>query len=242
MTQTEEFIRNYREAFGEGAELPLLFWYSETPAARPAEKIPGCLFKCLTEARSGIAVSLDAGSIGCGGGKFYTGFAAMPPHVPEFVSLKERYKKTPAQVRDYLSDLGVPPASGSYLNLVRIDLEERFDDKEGVLFLPTPDMLAGLTTWAFFDDDSPDAVSAPFGSGCCSVFTQTVLENRRGGHRTFLGFFDPSVRPYIEANRLSYAIPVSRFGPMCRTMRESCLFDTHAWGKVRARIIGDADR
>ena len=75
-----------------------------------------------------------------------------------------------------------------------------------------------------------------FGSGCSSIVTQATLENRKGGKRTFIGFFDPSVRPYFEADKLSYTIPMSRFREMCGTMRQSCLFDTHAWGKIRERM------
>ena len=100
------------------------------------------------------------------------------------------------------------------------------------------DMLAGLTTWAFFDNDREDAVSAIFGSGCSAVVSQAVRENRRGGKRTFLGLFDPSVRPYVGANELSFVIPASRFPSMAETMRQCCLFDTHAWAKVKARING----
>jgi hypothetical protein len=44
------------------------------------------------------------------------------------------------------------------------------------------------------------------------------------------------VRPYFEADKLSYTIPMSRFREMCGTMRQSCLFDTHAWGKIRERM------
>ena len=54
----------------------------------------------------------------------------------------------------------------------RIDRVEHFDGLEGILFLATPDILSGLTTWAYFDNNSPDTVMAMFGSGCCSVVTQ----------------------------------------------------------------------
>ena len=90
----KEFTAAYREAFGERPELPLLFRYTDTPL-RPVEKVGGCFFKALAEARRGLPVSLNAGNIGCGGGKFYTGFSPMPEFVPQFVSLKERYKRTP---------------------------------------------------------------------------------------------------------------------------------------------------
>ena len=82
------------------------------------------------------------------------------------------------------------------------------------------------------------AALATGGAVVCSQFvvTQAVLENRMGGKRTFLGFFDPSVRPWFEADILSFTIPMSRFRVMYDTMRESCLFGTPAWAKVMERI------
>lgn len=235
--EVQKFIDNYREAFGPKAELPVVFWYSDEKVGT-TEKIGGCFFKCMKEVREGKVVSLNEEVIGCGGGKFYTGFTDMPPHVPDFVSLKERYKKTPALVNEYVDLLGVRRAERKYLHFARIDRVESFDGLEGVWFLATPDMLSGLTTWAWFDNNAPDAVSTAFASGCCAVVTQAVLENREEGRRTFLGFFDPSVRPWFEPDILSFTIPMSRFKEMYETMRESCLFDTPAWGKIRARIDG----
>lgn len=229
------FITNYQEAFGKYAELPIAFWYSDQMEA-PTEKVHGCLFKCMKRVRDGEAVSLSTETITCGGGKFYTGFSDMPERVPGFVSLKEKYKKTPEMVLDFIKDVQVPKTDKAYLNFVRIDRISSFDKVEGILFLATPDMLSGLTTWAYFDNNAPDSVASPFGSGCCSVITQTVIENKIEGRRTFLGFFDPSVRPYFEADLLSFTIPMSRFKEMYHTMRESCLFDTHAWGKIKERL------
>ena len=229
------FIGNYREAFGQQAGLPIVFWYSDQPEA-PAERVNGCFFKSMAQVRNEKIISLNAETIGCGGGKFYTGFTDMPEHVPGFVSLKEKYKKTPDMVVDFIQELQVPKAEKAYLHFARIDKIGSFDKVEGILFLATPDMLAGLATWAFFDSNATDTVSAPFGSGCCSVVTQAILENRKQGKRTFWGFFDPSVRPHFEAELLSFTIPMSRFKEMYHTMRESCLFDTHAWGKLKERI------
>ena len=39
------FLNNYREAFGEKVDLPIVFWYSEQPV-NSVDKIGGCLFKC----------------------------------------------------------------------------------------------------------------------------------------------------------------------------------------------------
>ena len=229
------FITNYQEAFGMQAELPIAFWYSDQMEA-PTEKVNGCLFKCMRLVRDGKVISLSNETITCGGGKFYTGFTEMPERVPSFVSLKEKYKKTPEMVLDFIQEIQVPQADKTYLHFARIDQISSFDQVEGIMFLATPDMLSGRATWAYFDNNAYDAVFSPFGSGCSSVVTQAILENRKQGKRTFLGFLDPSVRPYFEENILSFTIPMSRFKEMYHTMRSSCLFDTHAWGKIKERL------
>ena len=110
-------------------------------------------------------MSLNAGNIGCGGGKFYTGFSPMPEFVPQFVSLKERYKRTPEMVLEFIAALDLRPAPKAWLEFVRADVAETFDGAEGVLFFAAPDALAGLVTWATFDNNAADAVASPFGSG-----------------------------------------------------------------------------
>ena len=210
----KEFTAAYRAAFGELPELPLLFRFTDSPM-RPVEKVGGCFFKALAEARRGLPVSLNAGNIGCGGGKFYTGFSPMPEFVPQFVSLKERYKRTPEMVLEFIAALDLRPAPKAWLEFVRADVAETFDN------------------------NAADAVASPFGSGCSSVVAQAVQENRNGGRRCFLGLFDPSVRPWVEPDVLSFVVPMSRFRELCGMMRASCLFDTHAWSKVRERINND---
>ncbi|WP_099462980.1 DUF169 domain-containing protein [Parabacteroides provencensis] len=233
--EVKAFIENYKEAFGAETELPLVFWYSDTPV-RIVEKVGGCLFKYIQEVRNGEFVSLNADNIGCGGGKFYTGFADMPDYVPEFVSVKEKYRKTPEMVKEQLDSLRVPRTRMAFLNFARLDKIDSFDNLEALLFFAKPDVLSGLSTWAFFDNGAADSVAVPFGSGCCSTITRAVLENRKKGRSCILGFFDPSVRPYFEPDILSFTIPMFRFKEMYHTMRQSCLYDTHAWKKIKDRL------
>ena len=233
--ELKEFVESYREAFGENAQLPLLFGYSDTPVAETA-KIGGCFFKGLQAAREGTPISLSVEVIGCGGGKLYTGFTDMPEHVPNFVSITEKYKRTPEMVADYVKRLEMPRATKPYLNFVRIDQAESFEGFEGVMFYATPDMLAGLCGWAYYDTNEEDAVVARFGSGCSTVVSMTVVENARGGYRCFLGLFDPSVRPWVGKDELSFTVPMSRFTAMLDTMRECFLFGSHAWEKVKTRL------
>ena len=231
----KEFLLNYRQAFGSKVSLPLLFGYSDKPIAN-TEKIGGCFFKGLQAARDGQPVSLSADVIGCGGGKLYTGFSDIPERVPGFVSLKEKYKKTPEMVVDYINGLGMNRAEKPYLNFIRIDKAESFEGIEGIFFYATPDMLSGLCGWAFFDINEPDAVVSRFGSGCSTVVSMTVVENARQGHRCFIGLLDPSVRPWVGKDELSFTIPFSRFTQMMETMKDCFLFDSHAWQKMKARL------
>lgn len=229
-----EFIRNFRIAFGN-YELPIAIWYSEKAVAQE-EKTRGCFIKYLKPAREGNIVSLSLETITCPGAKLYCGFTGMDPFIPNFVSEKERYKKTPEMITDFIADLNMPDKSKQFLNFASIDRIENFDNIDALIFFATPDVLTGLVSWALYDTNEPDAVSVPFGSGCSSIVSQTVIENQKNGHRVFLGLFDPSVRPQVEANILSLAIPMSRFKKMYYTFNESCLNGSHTWNKVKERI------
>ena len=46
----QTFIQNFKEAFGENAELPLVFWYSDEQKGE-TEKINGCFFKGMKTVR-----------------------------------------------------------------------------------------------------------------------------------------------------------------------------------------------
>lgn len=156
----QTFINNYYEAFSLKAELPIAFWYSDSLLGE-LKQTQGCLFKALPAIRQGEIISMNGDSVGCGGGKFYTGFTPMPEHVPNFVSLKERYKQTPEMVVEGIKGMNVQRSSLPYLHFARIDRLTSFEKVEGLLFLATPDILSGLITWTFFDNNNPDAVSTP---------------------------------------------------------------------------------
>ena len=52
----QTFIQNFKEAFGENAELPLVFWYSDEQKGE-TEKINGCFFKGMKTVRDGGIIS-----------------------------------------------------------------------------------------------------------------------------------------------------------------------------------------
>lgn len=234
-----QFIKDYKDAFGEIATLPIAFWHSDTPVAVP-EPVNGCFFPAFEKVRDGQPVSFDSTTMKCGGGKFYCGLAPMPEYVPTFVSEKEHYKASPALVKDFVERLEIDMDKHKYLNFQRLDQVENSIEFYGVLIFATPDILSGLVSWAYYDNSSADAVYAPWGSGCSTTIRQVIIEEENLGSRCFIGLFDPSVRPRVRANELMFGIPKSRLEEMVTFMRDTCLFNGAAWPKVRERIKKDS--
>jgi uncharacterized protein (DUF169 family) len=228
------FIEKYRQAFGEKAPLPIAFGYSDTPVSE-IRSVPKCLVGSISNVRHGNSLTLSAENVICGGGGLYTGFTEMPERVPIFVSEVEHYKKTKEMVVDYVQGLNIELTQKPYLNFVRIDNLKEWSDAEVLLFFATPDMLAGLCSWAFYDNNSADAVVTQFSSGCASIVTRAISENKSGGRSCFIGMLDPSARPLIPENELTFTIPMCRLMEMLDTMDDSSLYQK-AFSALRRRI------
>lgn len=241
MTMTvKDFITKYREAFGESVPLPVAFGYSDK-AATEVRKIPRCMVGAIRKVCDGQPLTLSTDNVLCGGGSLYTAFAPMPERVPVFVSEVEHYKQTKEQVEEYVDRLGIRLTGKPYLNFVRLDGLDSWDKAEGILFFATPDVLSGLCSWAFYDNNDDDAVCARFASGCCSIVTFAVKENAVGGRRCFIGMLDPSARPLVPKDELAFTIPMRRFIKMTGTMEQSALFQK-AWSVVRKRVNGEIQK
>ena len=233
----QEFIVKYKEAFGENVPLPISFGYSNE-AVTEVRRIPRCMIGSIRKVCDGGTLTLSVDNVLCGGGSLYTAFAPMPDRVPVFVSETEHYKQTKEQVKDYIDRLGIHLSEKPYLNFVRMDHVTSLDEVEGILFFATPDVLSGLCSWAFYDNNEDDAVCARFASGCCSIVTFAAKENAKGGRRCFIGMLDPSARPLVPKDELTFTIPACRFKEMMNTMEQSALFQK-AYSIVRKRINGE---
>ena len=233
----EGFIAKYREAFGEDVPLPVTFGYSDK-AATEVRKIPRCMVGAIRKVCDGEPLTLSAGNVLCGGGGLYTAFAPMPDRVPVFVSETEHYKQSKEQVEEYIARLSIRLSEKPYLHFVRMDHIDNLDEVEGILFFAVPDVLSGLCSWAFYDNNDDDAVCTRFASGCCSIVAFAVKENAEGGRRCFIGMLDPSARPLVPKDELTFTIPAGRFKEMMNTMERSALFQK-AYSIVRKRINGE---
>jgi hypothetical protein len=125
-------------------------------------------------------------------------------------------------------------APKKYLVFKRWDQLSDQDDPEVIIFFAKPDVLAGLFTLANFDEIEEN-VMAPFGSGCMSIISYPYTEMEKEIPHCIIGMFDPSARPFVQYDRISFAVPINKFTRMINNIQESFLV-TRTWEAIRKRI------
>jgi len=238
------FLELWKKYFGD-SELPIVFWYTEgDDGAEWAEKLRGhsCIICELAKVRNGKSVVYNAERVKCGGAKRYLGYTEkMRPGFEYFLSCGnlltegERYLRTPEQVKEFMKNQRTLPGAGRNIVFKRWDNLGESDEPEVVIFFAKPDVLSGLFTLANFDQSEPNGTITPFGSGCGSIVYYPYLESKSERQRAVIGMFDPSARPCVPENVLTFAIPMKRFEKMAGYMEESFLI-TESWSNLRKRI------
>jgi hypothetical protein len=105
-----------------------------------------------------------------------------------------------------------------------------------VIFFAGADVLSGLFTLANFDEADPQAVIAPFGSGCSTIVQQPYAELGSTHPHAVLGMFDVTARPWVAAHEMTLAVPWPKFVCMVDNMDKSFL-TLGDWARVKERII-----
>lgn len=240
----EKFLELWSRYFGN-AELPITFYYSKgNGGAELAAKPKGwnCLICELAKVRNGSSLVFNNDTLGCGGAIRYLGYTdKMRPEFEYFLSCGnekmegERYKRTPEIVRELMKNQHQLPIDGKNIVFKRWDKLTETDEPQVVIFFATPDVLSGLFTLANFDHAENNQVIAPFGAGCSSIVHYPYLESLSKNPKAVIGMFDPSARPYVKANEISFAVSFSKFEQMIGYMEESFLI-TDTWKIVKKRI------
>ncbi|MDD3052672.1 MAG: DUF169 domain-containing protein [Candidatus Cloacimonetes bacterium] len=242
-----EFIRLW-EKFFPAEPLPITF--EITPDHRDIQKAKTpekrrCFVCDLAKVRNGTSLAFDASSITCRGGLRYCGYQhEQPPDFGYFLSYGiegklegERYKKTPEIVDTWQQGVMPIPSFGKYLLFKRWDHLQADDNPAVVIFFVHAEVLSGLFTLANFDRNDPFGVITPMGAGCSSIVYYPWLEEQSSDPRAVLGMMDPSARPCVPVDILTFAVPMKKFTTMIRDMDESFLI-TRTWEKVQKKIKG----
>ena len=245
MNRKQQFLRLWEKYF-PGAELPITFYYTDETGSAELVKLPAghrCIFADLARVRAGEALRFDVQSIGCFGGKRYTGFStATMPNFEYFLSCGipgrlegERYKKTPELVKEWIGQVPELRAPARFIVFKRWDLLEEIDTPVVAIFFAGPDVLSGLFTLANFDVAGPNGVFAPFGAGCASTIQYPYFEGQSDSPRGVLGLFDVSARPFVSSDTLTFSVPMGQLQRMMDNMDDSFL-TTESWHTVQRRI------
>ena len=241
----EKFIRLWQKYFN-GAELPVVFFYTGDESAAPKAQPPRdhrCIIADIAGVRKGKSLLFDVGSVGCFGGKKYIGFTeGISPNFEYFLSYGipgelegERYKKTPELVKKVMKEMPSFKAPGPYIVFKRWDKLDEGDNPEVVIIFGTPDVISGIFTLSNYDEAEQNGVISPFGAGCATTIMYPYLEKDSKHPRGVLGMFDVSARPCVPADAITFAAPMSKFLRMINNMEESFL-TTASWKKVQKRI------
>ena len=154
----DDFIELWKKYFNN-AELPIIFYY--TNEAGQAEQAntgskSRCVMVSLRKVRQGgNAASFSADSNCCFGGKKFLGYLdKVSPDFEYFLSCGipgkvegERYKKSPALVKEFMRRSPQFKAPAGKIVFKRWDNLEITDKPEVVIFFARPDILAGLLPW-----------------------------------------------------------------------------------------------
>jgi len=229
-----------------GAELPITFEIGEGDGTAEKAKTPDgwrCIICDLARVRKGTSLVFDSTSVTCGGGLFYLGYdTRRSEHFRYFLSSGkpgvvegERYKRTPEIVDEMDTRHVSLPAEGRCYTFRRWDKLSPEDNPAVVIFFARPEVLSALFTLANFDQADPNGVICPFGSGCSSIFHYPRLEQKSDHPKAVFGMFDPSARPCVPVDILTFAIPMKKFEKMIGFMDESFLI-TKTWDRVKTKI------
>jgi uncharacterized protein (DUF169 family) len=240
-----DFIAAWRKYFNN-AELPITFYYTDEEGhaelAMPGS-VPRCAIGIMAKVRQGISYTFNAQSVGCFGGKKYLGFSEkLGSNFEYFISCGipgklegERYKKSPEIVKKLVESWPKFKAPARFVVFKRWDKLEEGDNPQVVIFFAQPDVLSGLFTLANYDEADPNGVIAPMSSGCSSIVQNPYLEKDSAHPHAIIGMFDPSARPHVAPDELTFAVPMKKFMGMVNDMDESFLITT-TWKNIQKRI------
>lgn len=240
----DQFTSLWKKYFKD-AELPITFYYTAGDGGAeqaPKPKGRSCLICELAKVRKGRSIYYNIGSLACGGARRYLGYTdKMRPGFEYFLSCGnenmegERYIRTPEMVNEFMKNQKKLPIDGKNIVFKRWDRLTETDNPEVVIFFAKPDVLSGLFTLANFDQTEPNGTICPFGAGCGLIIHYPYLEGLSERQRAVIGMFDPSARPCVPENVITFAVPEKRFERMIGYMEETFLI-TDTWKELKKRI------
>jgi len=189
------------------------------------------------------AAYFDRERYGCLGGAFFLGY--LKPQldfVVHYVSTGianvmegERYLASPEITRAFYETIDPRPAPKRFCVFKPISLFTQHETPELVIFFARPEVISGLHQLATFVTNDLEVVMSPFGAGCSNIVTWPLRYLEQGKLKAVLGGWDPSERPYLRADEITFSMPFEMYMLMLGRWPESFL-NGNAWQAVKKKI------
>lgn len=230
-----------------GCEEPLGISYAARAPEASLTPAPGtghaCIINYLRMARTKkTCVHFSSEVVTCMGGWVYLGYRLpVPERIVHFVttgwegSEGERYLPSPDSMRRFFKDIDIQPAPAPFCMAKPFSMFEKADEPHLAVFHCRGETLTGLAMLAGFALDDHDAVAMPFGSGCANIFTWPLSYQRKGQRKAVIGGADPSCRPFMGVDELSFTVTTDILLAMQEAFPRSFLTG-RTWSGVRKKI------
>ncbi len=230
-----------------GCEEPLGIFYSETEPESSLTPAPGtkhaCIINYLRMARTektGVHFASDVRT--CMGGWVYLGYLLPPPErILRFVTTGfqgqegERYLPSPESMERFFKDIDIQPAPAPFCAARPLSQFTEGEEPLLVTFRCRGEVLTGLSMLAGFALDDHNALVIPFGSGCANIFAWPLHYRRMGRKKAVVGGSDPSCRPFMGVDELSFTVTADVLAAMQEAFPRSFLTG-RTWTGVRKKI------
>jgi uncharacterized protein (DUF169 family) len=203
-----------------------------------------CVIKTIWLSRKKRSVAyFDRKRFGCLGGAYFLGFMRQQLEFNiHYVSTGipgvlegERYLSSPAVTRQFYSDIDPRPAPKPFCVFKPLSQFTGDEQPELVIFFGRPEVLSGLHQLATFVTNDFHAVQSPFGSGCANMVTWPIKYLQEGKLKAVVGGWDPSDRPFMKTDELSFTVPFAMYQMMLDRWKESFL-TAPAWKNAMKKI------
>ncbi len=204
-----------------------------------------CVIGMIWLARKKRSIAwFDREHFGCLGGAYFLGFMQQQLEFNiHYVSTGipgvlegERYLSSPSVTRKFYTDIAPRPAPKSFCVFKPLSQFGEDEAPELVIFFGRPEVLSGLHQLATFLTDDFHAVQSPFGSGCANIVTWPLKYIEEGKLKAVIGGWDPSDRPFMKTDELTFTVPFSMYRMMLDRWRESFL-TAPAWKTAAKKIV-----
>ena len=217
---------------------------NEVDFAAIAENFACVIGKIWLARKKQSVAYFDRDRFGCLGGAYFLGYMPKPLETNiHYVSTGipgvlegERYLPSPEATRRFYAAIAPRPAPKRFCVFKPLSRFEKDEQPELVIFFARPETLSGLHQLATFVTDDFNAVQSPFGSGCANIVTWPLKYLHEGEFKAVVGGWDPSDRPYMKPDELTFTVPFPMYRMMLDRWGDSFL-TAPAWEKSKIKIV-----